>query len=59
MELIKLIDSKTLNEECNMVSCKVFTDEETGEVKKIACEYVPKEYKEKSKTNTPLFRSQH
>lgn len=56
MKLVKLIDNKTLNEECNMISCKVFTDEETGEVKKIACEYVPKDYKEK---NATLFRSQH
>lgn len=43
MELTKLIDNKTLSEDCNMVTCKVFTDEDTGEVKKIVCEYVPKD----------------
>lgn len=54
MELVKLIDSKTLSENCNMVTCKVFTDEDTGEVKKIVCEYVPKDSSGKGNK----FRSQ-
>lgn len=55
MELVMLIDSKTLSENCNMVTCKVFTDEDTGEVKKIVCEYVPKDCPSKGNK----FRSQH
>lgn len=56
MELLKLIDNKTLSENCNMVTCKVFTDEDTGGSKEIVCEYVPKDLPSKKQ---PLFRSQY
>lgn len=58
MDLSKLINAQTLSETCNMVSCKVFTNEETGCVKKVVCEYVPKDIEKQDTNNTPLFRSQ-
>ena len=58
MELSKLINAQTLSDTCNMVSCKVFTNEETGCVQKVVCEYVPKDIEKQDKNTIPLFRSQ-
>lgn len=57
MDLTKLIDTKTLTEDCRMTSCKTITSEKTGEVVKIICEYVPKDVPLED-SHTPLFRSQ-
>ena len=53
-----LINAQTLSDTCNMVTFKIYTNEETGKVQKVVCEYVPKDIEKQDKNSTPLFRSQ-
>lgn len=56
MDISALVDLKKLDETCKLSNFKVITNDDTGEVVKIICEFIPNDL-EKGSYKQPLFRS--